>query len=139
MAAIPKYKKLFSLFRSNVETGVNLGDQVTPRRCFFFMRITNIFSSRFTTFLWFSERMAVSFAWVRLSGGSRDLLHVQKKSLHPPTAVIKSNPRGVKKSHRTCQNVKKYPSSCPPPPAAVRRSCQSPLAAVTETLRSSCS
>ena len=28
MAASPKYKKLFSLFRSNVETGVNLEDQV---------------------------------------------------------------------------------------------------------------
>ena len=28
MAAVPKYKKLFSLFRSNVETGVNLEDQV---------------------------------------------------------------------------------------------------------------
>ena len=35
MAAIPKYKKLFSLFRSNVETGVNLGDQVTPAEVIF--------------------------------------------------------------------------------------------------------
>ena len=136
MAAVPKYKKLFSLFRSNVETGVNLEDQVKFNYIIFHKNI--FFPFRFTTFLWFSERMDVSFAWAKLSDSFPDLPHVKETNFHPPTAVIRINPQGVKNPQKTCQIVKKYLSSCPRPLAAVRRSCQPPLAAVTRR-PSSCS
>ena len=139
MAAVPKYKRLFSLFRSNVETGVNLEDQVRIPHLWFYNKNIH-FLSRFTTCLWYFERMDVSFASAKLSGSSQDHPRVKKTSCHPLEAVIQSNPhQGVKNPHKTCLNVKKYPSSCPPLPAAVRRSCPPPLAAVTRLLSSSCS